>query len=503
MLLAVGRHLGRLAGVDLADRARRGRADAGRTARKRGLTAASSSRWAGAITRTSDDQWNAARRNLVRGARDLGAAIERITARLAAPCGERDAVGVRGYAGPGERFHKQRRLQLLAARRREVERRLAGGTLSICRGGTALARTRHNLDAAGLDVPTWRARWEAARLFITADGEKDKRLGNETIRWDPATHSLEIRLPTPLATLANAPGGRYRLTNVRFAYRGDEVAAQTASGAVRYDVNIDPATRRWYLDASWSVARPSAELADLRTTGMLGVDLNAGHLAAWMLDRHGNPVGAPRSIALDLEGLPATQRDGRLRAAISGLIRLAGASGLGAIAVEDLDFTQEKRVSRETHGRGRRGRRFRRMIHGLPTGQFRDRLVQMASNAGLAVVAVDPAYTTRWGIEHWQKPLGRERHEEVSTHHSAAVVIGRRGLGYRATRRGGVTARQPRHAAQSATFQARRSLRGREGTHADGGGREDPRPPTSGTRGTRAPKTVRGAPVEHVRVLTG
>ena len=58
VLLAVGRHLGRLAGVDLADRARRGRADAGRTARKRGLTAASSSRWAGAITRTSDAQWN-------------------------------------------------------------------------------------------------------------------------------------------------------------------------------------------------------------------------------------------------------------------------------------------------------------------------------------------------------------------------------------------------------------------------------------------------------------
>ena len=29
----------------------------------------------------------------------------------------------------------------------------------------------------------------------------------------------------------------------------------------------------------------------------------------------------------------------------------------------------------------------------------------MASNAGLAVIAVDPAYTSRWGREHWLAPL--------------------------------------------------------------------------------------------------
>jgi hypothetical protein len=40
--------------------------------------------------------------------------------------------------------------------------------------------------------------------------------------------------------------------------------------------------------------------------------------------------------------------------------------------------------------RGKRGRRFRRAISGIPTARLRDRLVQMAANAGLSVIVVDP-----------------------------------------------------------------------------------------------------------------
>jgi hypothetical protein len=51
--------------------------------------------------------------------------------------------------------------------------------------------------------------------------------------------------------------------------------------------------------------------------------------------------------------------------------------------------------------RGRRGRRFRALVAGIPTARFRDRLVQMAANRGVFVIAVDPAYTSRWAHEHW------------------------------------------------------------------------------------------------------
>ena len=74
------------------------------------------------------------------------------------------------------------------------------------------------------------------------------------------------------------------------------------------------------------------------------------------------------------------------------------------------------------------------MVAGIPTAKLRDRLTQMASNAGLSVIVIDPAYTSRWSAVHWL-PLLREQHPETTGHHAAALVIGRRGLGHRARTR--------------------------------------------------------------------
>jgi hypothetical protein len=78
----------------------------------------------------------------------------------------------------------------------------------------------------------------------------------------------------------------------------------------------------------------------------------------------------------------------------------------------------------------------------------------MAANVGLSVIVIDPAYTSRWGAEHWLRPL-RQHNPKATGHHAAALVIGRRGLGYRARRR--VTGNQtaPAEAARPAQTQHR------------------------------------------------
>ena len=299
VLRAAGRHLGSLAGRDLAARCAEGRLDAtgravSRARRKRALTGESSSRWAGAITRTSEDQVRLAGQNLRAEASGLRTRIRRIQARLPVPAGG-TAGRVRGYPTGAEQHAKMVRLQVLQARLAGVERRLGTGSVRVVRGGKALLRKRGNLAAAGLTQAQWRAEWEAARLFLTADGEKDKPLGNETIRWHPGEGWLEIRLPAPLAHLANRPHGRYRLSApAGFSYRGSEVAAQAATGAVRYDISCDPVRGRWYLDASWKAApAPAPSLDELRAHPVLAVDLNHGHLAAWAVTPDGNRPGRP------------------------------------------------------------------------------------------------------------------------------------------------------------------------------------------------------------------
>ena len=517
VLVALGEHLASLAGADLARRCAEGRLDAkgaavSRRARKQALTSSCSSRWAGAITRTSDDAWCLAERNLVAEARSLRARTGRIRARLGVAVGARRGKTA-GYGSAAERFAKGRRLQALQARLAHLDAEVQAGRMSVCRGGGRLARARHHLGEAGLDEACWRRRWQAARWFITADGEADKTWGNETIRWHPDQHWLEIKLPASLAQLANSRHGRYRCSGlVPFPYRGDDVAAQAAGGAVRYDISYDPEQARWYLDASWKtpVAQGQPGLDELRRGRVLAVDLNAGHLAAVIVDPSGNAVGAPVTLPLELAGLATSTRDGHLRAAISELLAMAKAHSCRCIVIEDIDFAEARSAGREHAGRrpsrGRRGRSFRRLVAGIPTARFRDRLVQMVYNAGVAVIAVDPAYTSKWGAEHWLSTL-RDISPEASGHHAAALVIGRRGLGQRARRRERCDSTRPEDRQKRATDSAERPKPApaglsepRTGKPGYGKARGQPlqwqrtQPADPHPRPTRTPKTVRGAP---------
>jgi hypothetical protein len=277
----------------------------------------------------------------------------------------------------------------------------------------------------------WRDRWDAARMFLTADGESGKVGGNETIRVDEAGW---LRIKTPAALVERFGSHVLIDTPVRFAYRSDEWAERLAArSAVRYDVSYDPERGRWYLDASWKTTpEPAPVLRDLRTKPLLGVDLNADHLAAWVLDASGNPVGDPATIEVLTAGLAAPRRDGRVRRAITALLDLAQQGGCAAVVVEILDFADTRSIGRETLGRGVRGKRFRRTVAGIPTRRFRARLTAMAARRGIAVIGVDAA---RWGAQHWAKPLQQQTSDSVTRHHAAAAAIGRRGLGLAIRRR--------------------------------------------------------------------
>jgi hypothetical protein len=128
------------------------------------------------------------------------------------------------------------------------------GTVHVVRGGKHLARTRHHLSDAQLTETDWRRRWEASRWFLQADGESGKRYGNETIRISPEGE-VSIKLPAPLAQLANAPDGRYMLVaQVRFPHRGQEWADRVAANrAVAYRIHLDVARGRWYVTACWQL----------------------------------------------------------------------------------------------------------------------------------------------------------------------------------------------------------------------------------------------------------
>jgi hypothetical protein len=341
----------------------------------------------------------------------------------------------RGYRNKAERFAKTRRLGALRKRLATVEAALAAGHPSITVGGKRLWRNRNHLDTTDMPQQQWRQRWDACRMFFTADGETGKPGGNETIRVDS---DGQVRIKTPAALVEQLGTHVVIAAPVRYTHRSQEWAARVAARrAVRYDLAYDSKRDRWYLDASWTTTPDRAPgLTELRAGRVLGVDLNADHLAVCVLDASGNPIGEPTTIEVATAGLlPASRRDGRVRAAITALLDCAQHSGCGAVVVEDLDFADARATGRETLGRGQRGKRLRRTVAGIPTRRFRNRLTGMAARRGVAVIGVDAAYTSKWGAQHWRSPLQQQASDPVTRHQAAAVAIGRRGLGLAIRRR--------------------------------------------------------------------
>ncbi len=479
VLDAVAGHLGRLRRADLARVCRpvppgpglydeagwQARRDV-LNARKQTITAESSSRWAGTIIRANDDQYRLARQSQARHIVSLGAAISSIEKRLAQPTGDmlareyrktrKGQTPTKGYATQAERFQKQRRLQSLRA---ELGRAMADRDDKLARvvdGGKRLAKTRHNLSTAGLAETVWRERWSCARWRIEANGSGDEPFGNLTITVTP-TGEVSLRLPKPLEHLANAKRGRYALSGrAKFAYRAAEWQARiTGVKSVSYALTRKPGRSGVYLTAAWAtpvetlgVTAATADGEVLAAGPVVAVDLNAGHLATRRLDAHGNPVGSPWRIDFGLTGT-AARRDAQVRHAITRLIRYSLRHGTGTIAVEDIDFADARQTGRETMGRGQRGKRFRRTVAGIPTAVFRNRLTGQASRHRIRLLAVNPAYTSAWGDQHWRKP-----YENVTRHEAAATVIGRRAQGHKARRREGVTRTRPEDRVVRATNQA-------------------------------------------------
>lgn len=496
MLDLVAEHLGRLRREDLAAGSRPEPVDAGLevdgrrqvrrdrlNARKKALTGQSSARWANAIIAGTDDQYRLAREAQYRHVVGLRAAITTIEARLVEPTADtltiserksrRKAKATKGYVTQGERFQKLRRVQHLRAELAATERDRAAGVVHVVEGGKRLAHTRHHLDKAGLTEAQWRRRWDASRWRIRANGSPDEPFGNLTITVTPSGQ-VSIRLPKPLEHLANAPRGRYVLSGVAvFSHRGEQWAQRITGGnSVSYTLTRQPGRGGVYLTAAWAIpalpywaGREDCDPGDdVHATGtVVGVDLNDGHLAVRRLDECGNPVGAPGRIDIDLTG-SSSRRDAQVRHAITQLLHFTRRHGISTIAVEDLNFADARATGRETMGRGARGKRFRRTVSGIPTAVFRNRLTAMTAAAGIELLAVNPAYSSIWGGQHWQRP-----YPNVTRHQAAATVIGRRAQGLSARRRKGVTPQRPEDRPVRATNQTgSNSPTATGGRHASG-----------------------------------
>ena len=215
--------------------------------RKKHVSALTSARWAGSITKAANTQYRLGMRTLRDERNSLRARVDTIDKRAGVAIGWTVDTKFRPYRSEAERFMKLRRRAALFNRLQAVEARIEKGQPRVVAGGNTLWRHRNNVDAAGLTGPVWRQQWNASRMFLSAEGETGRKHGNDTIKIasDGRVHiyiPAALRSQVPAGVNVNANGTRVVLAApVTFVHRADVWVDRVATNqAVAYTVTFDP-----------------------------------------------------------------------------------------------------------------------------------------------------------------------------------------------------------------------------------------------------------------------
>ena len=308
----------------------------------------------------------------------------------------------------------ERKLQFLLQDRKDSRVRL-------CFGSKKVFRSQFSLQDNGYSShEQWRADWQDARnnqFFVL--GSKDETAGCQgcvaTITEDGSI-SLRLRLP-------NALEDKYTVIHgIRFEHGHEAITASIGRNLSGDKDNWQAISYRFLKDdKGWrvfvTVSIPEVKrISDIRS-GIIGMDINEDYLAVTETDRFGNPIEF-FSIPCTTYGKTAEQRKAIIGDAVKDLMSFV-VKRKKPLVIEKLDFRKKKAALEKQSSK------YARMLSSLAYTQIQTIIRARAFDAGIEVMEVNPAHTSVIGQYKFKDRYG------MSGHNAAALVIGRRSLGFR------------------------------------------------------------------------
>ena len=285
--------------------------------------------------------------------------------------------------------------------------------ISLCFGSRTLFRSQFHLKDNGYKShEKWNQDRKASRantIFLL--GSKDETSGNQSataLVQEDGRISLRIRLPDALRE-----HGKYLVVkDIYFSYHHDLIiSALTSTSPVAISYRFLCDKKGWRVMASLPVQNPP--IVTKRGMGVIGIDINANHLAVVETDRFGNPT---RHARLDLDTYGKSQNQAKaLMGDVAKLVVDWAVEAQKPIAIEGLCFAKKKAELREMGNP-----RYARMLSSFAYNGIGKFIRSRATRYGVEVSEVNPAYTSIIGRVKFSKRYG------LSTHGSAALCIGRR-----------------------------------------------------------------------------
>jgi IS605 OrfB family transposase len=321
---------------------------------------------------------------------------------------------------PEVRHQKKRRLAILEQKLQHQQQDRKDGIVRLCFGSRKLFRAQFSLEVNGYSCHEgWRSAWQSVRssqFFVL--GSKDETAGCQgcvVTMAEDGSISLRLRLP-------NALKEKYTIiSGVRFKH-GHEAIAASIGRNLSDDKNDRQAISYRFLkdDKGWrvfaTVSLPEVKrISDLRF-GVIGVDINESHSAVTETDRFGNPIEF-FSVSCVTYGKTAEQRRAIIGEAVKEIMAFV-IQRKKPLVIEKLDFRKKKSALE------RQSPKYARMLSSLAYTQIQTIIRARAFDAGIEVMEVNSAYTSVVGQYKFKDRYG------MSRHNAAALVIGRRSLGF-------------------------------------------------------------------------
>lgn len=234
-------------------------------------------------------------------------------------------------------------------------------------------------------------------------GSSDEPLGNRNCQWDG--NVIRFRVPY---CLENKFG---KFVEINFgSFKSRKAYRLPTQGCKTW--HFFRKNEKWVAAVQFTplVIEP---VSRHRKYGCLGIDINPGSIGWAYLTRDGN-LKEFGQIPL-IQGLPKGKMEQQLVDACIELVHIATKYAC-PIVREKLDFSNKKQQMKE------RGIKYRRMLSSWAYSRFFQLLDSIASNRGIEILQVNPAYTSLMGLVKYSKMYG------LPSDASAAICIARRAM---------------------------------------------------------------------------
>ena len=381
--------------------------------------------------------------------------IEGLQARIRKSQGKAKRADLQGDSDQAHKWYRSlagmhRRIQILAGKKADVQRQLSEKAPTICFGSRRLFRSQNELTRNGFESHSdWKIAWRESRarqFFVLGSSDEAGGCQGCTILANgDGTYKLRVLLPP---ALAEGRGDKYVwLDDLSFPYLGEKLEAALAANQVRAEMKKQflaerkagttalsestylkdagqPLSFRFIKDrkgwrvlvtTSWRVEPAKAEISE----GVIGVDFNDGFVSVTELNGAGQKVWSedwPYRTDIDSS---SRQNKTQMQVLAKRLVDLANATGK-PLAIESLNFRRKKAGLQKGQDKSHN-----RMLSALSYTAFRTALTMQCLKKQVALIPVNPAYTSVLGR------LKYARETDFNTHQASAWVIARRGMGLR------------------------------------------------------------------------